>query len=254
MNGPWAKLIPSATLVAVLGYLSLPYFDAPPASTASSTQAPKMTAQSLHPTAPPPTERDPFGGSIRFEMGIARDEASGRLTKSNQAAAAMSGEPARGAQGGANQTPVDKTASETTKAEKTTVIDAAGRPVTQIKTADHTTDVELVLSATWLHGQGRVALINGRAYRPGEQLDASDSQTPCIVAEIHHHQVVLNRNGTSMELRYPDATAVSKLTPSGQAANRSDKAKIAKVPATGRPRSLSPAPRSNSTAQAPQEK
>ena len=244
MNGPWAKLIPTAALTAIIGYLSLPYFEAPPAITAPSTKRLKLAADDLRPTAPPATERDPFGGSVRFEMGNAHPEESGLTTKGNQATAGKSGQASPGPGGSA----AGKTAAGEAKLDKTAAGDPMKRAATEVKTADRTVNTELVLNATLLHGQQRHAFINGRSYQPGEALDASDSPTPCIVAEIHHHYVVLEREGRRVDLNYSDESAGSKLNSAG----RSDKPKSAKMPVAGGPRGPSPPARTNTTVRAPQ--
>jgi hypothetical protein len=226
MNGPWAKLVPTAALIAIIGYLSMPYFDAPPANPAPSKRL-KLAADDLRPAAPPATERDPFGGSVRFEMGEANHEESGRTTKGNQATAGKPGQASPGPGGSS----AGKTAAIEAKTGRTDVADPTKRATTEVKTADRTANTELVLNATLLHGQKRHAFINGRSYKPGESLDPSDSPTPCIVAEIHHHYVVLERDGRRVDLNYSDESASSKPSSAG----RSDKPKSVKIPGAGGP-------------------
>ena len=62
---------------------------------------------------------------------------------------------------------------------------------------------ELVLNATILSGEKRLAMINGHAYRPGEAIVASDPAAQLRVAEIHHHRVVLEREGKRVDLNTP---------------------------------------------------
>jgi hypothetical protein len=244
MNGPWAKLIPTAALIAIIGYLSLPYFDASPANTAPPAKRLKLAADDLRPTAPPGTERDPFGGSVRFEMGDAHHEESGRITKGNQPTGGKLGQALPSPSGGA----AAKTAASEAKMGKAAAGDPTKLSATEVKTADRTANTDLVLTATLLHGEQRHALINGRSYQPGEVLDGPDSQTPYTVAEIHHHHVVLERDGSRVDLNYPDESVGPKPAAAGRAGNP----KNARIPGAGGPRGPSPPPRSNKTVRAPQ--
>ena len=101
---------------------------------------------------------------------------------------------------------------------------------------------ELVLNATLLYGEQRIAMINGRAYRTGEPLAASDSATQLRVAEIHHHRVVLENDGRLVDLTYSDKPAGTKPGRSAQVAGRPAKTKSVKTAAkTRQPRPPSPA-------------
>lgn len=63
----------------------------------------------------------------------------------------------------------------------------------------------LVLGATYVQGDRRVALINGRVYQEGERLAiATPLAEPCVVAGISADRVLLLHRGRTVELIYPD--------------------------------------------------
>ena len=62
---------------------------------------------------------------------------------------------------------------------------------------------KLVLNATYVRGDRRVALINGELYALGETLDGSPSGSQTfIVMQISLHKVLLKRQGQTVELSY----------------------------------------------------
>lgn len=74
----------------------------------------------------------------------------------------------------------------------------------------------LALSATFVRGDQRVALINGRVYAPGEPLaDSGSSASPFVVSEIFADKVVIERNGQTTELSYSDHDSTTR--PAAQA-------------------------------------
>jgi hypothetical protein len=232
-----AKLIPSAVLIAILGYLSWPYFDPAPAGNGSSGKLPEVAADLLRPAAPPATKRDPFGNSVRFELGETKNEKSGRRTTGNKPAGAKPGKTSHAQSGAAGKSKAGEAATHSASA-------------TEVKTADRNTMASLVLNATLLDGQKSIALINGRAYRPGEALATSGSEKAPVLVEIHHHGVILLCEGKPVELRYPDTPAGAKSDP--PAAKGSAKKKSAKPPAARRPAGSSSPVRPTATARPPQ--
>jgi len=69
----------------------------------------------------------------------------------------------------------------------------------------------LALNATFVRGDQRVALINGRVYAAGDPLaDSGASTTPFVVSEIFADKVVIERKGQTTELAYPGLTATSQ--------------------------------------------
>jgi hypothetical protein len=71
----------------------------------------------------------------------------------------------------------------------------------------------LALSATFVRGDQRVALINGRVYSPGDPLaDSGSSTVPFVVSEIFADRVVIERKGQTTEVSYSD---IDSTLPSG---------------------------------------
>jgi hypothetical protein len=63
----------------------------------------------------------------------------------------------------------------------------------------------LLLGATSICGNERIAMINGRLYRPGANLAGSDLMAGSLVVEqILPYKVLLRDEGRILELSYPD--------------------------------------------------
>ena len=61
----------------------------------------------------------------------------------------------------------------------------------------------LTLSATYIQGERRFAVIDGQVYEQGEPLVVSDPlQAPCIVAEIRADRVLIRQRDRTVELTY----------------------------------------------------
>ena len=66
----------------------------------------------------------------------------------------------------------------------------------------------LTLGATYIRGDQRIALINGRVCREGEQLAISNArEAPCLVKQIFPDKVVLQYRGQTTELEYQNPPA-----------------------------------------------
>ena len=74
MPAPLLKLIPTIVLVLTLAYLGWSHFDEEPPPAGPTGKLPDIANELLRPEAPSATERDPFGKSIRFELGETSDE------------------------------------------------------------------------------------------------------------------------------------------------------------------------------------
>jgi hypothetical protein len=218
MPGPMAKFAPTTVLVATFGYLGWSYFAVSPLPVPIS-KPPQITADMLRPAAPEETKRDPFGESVRFELGETKSAKPGfNRNQAKLADAKPQGKP--------GATPASQVGSQKTGAAlMNTAAIASGGPATQplapvppgapASTGSNNTSAStargntvstdatlanLVLSATLLDGTDRVAMINDRAYRPGEPVDESTSEPGLTVAEIHHHYVILSRAGQLIQL------------------------------------------------------
>jgi hypothetical protein len=217
MSTPLAKLIPTATMIAILGYLCWSYLELGIPASSPPSKLPEVTAEMLHPKVPEETDRDPFGESLKFEM-TEHSEATGRTktkpgagTGATPAAGPRTAAPAATQPGAAQGTKAARPVAGTGTAGAKGGGEAGNRPrgVVEVKTALRTAD-NLVLNATLLHGGERSALINGRVYRQGEAIEESGTGSPQRVAEIHHHLVVLECEGQQLQLRYAEMSSGDK--------------------------------------------
>lgn len=223
------KLIPVAVLVAILGYLAWTHFEQEPPSAGPPSKLPEIANDLLRPAALPITERDPFGKSVRFELGETSDERPVPGRKGNKAAESTAGNASR-----------PGTAAAAAPAKKLSPAEA--------KIATKKAMSELVLNATLLYGDQKIAMINGRAYQAGERLGAPGSEIPLRVAEIHHHRVVLEHDGKLVDLTYSDKPVDSKAG-AARTAGRQDKTKTVK---TGAKTGSAPPRRPGATPRTPQ--
>ena len=87
----------------------------------------------------------------------------------------------------------------------------SGKLVQKTKTASAPVDMRetgLVLNATCIVGQERMAIINGRVYKEKEAVERPGEEAgSCIVTEIFPHKVLLSYQGQTMQLGYVNATA-----------------------------------------------
>jgi hypothetical protein len=78
--------------------------------------------------------------------------------------------------------------------------------------------IGLDLTATFIRGEDRVAMINGRLYGPGDTLGPSGADA-AVIAAIYPNKVLLRRQGQPVELTYSNAVRAS-----GHAAGRTTRA------------------------------
>ncbi len=215
MQSPYAKLIPTAVLIAILAYLSWSYLEEP-APLGPQAKLPEIEANHLSPPTIPNAERDPFGDSVRFELAeVLVPEKKGRhaatqptttttktadRTQTASNASSVKGSPGTVASPNPGAPPAPPRAPVVLD-QKTGV---AGKPAIAGKNAGQNSAAGPVLNATLLHGQQQVAVIDGHTYRQGERLDSSSSAEGCLIAEVHHHRVVLVRDGKVENLTYAD--------------------------------------------------
>ncbi len=206
MPAPLVKLIPTAVMIAVLAYLGSPYIGAEVVANRAVGKLPEIANELLRPVAPEPTERDPFGNSVRFELGETSSQRPGYRTPANKAGTAKPG---------------DASAAAATSKQ-------GGAPADLVPPAD------LVLNATLLRGPSKVAMINGRAYRPGDCLEDSKLGAAYSIADVQHHQVVLEYEGKRVNLLYSDEAAAPKPALAAQAKGP-NKPKTARPATTAKP-------------------
>jgi hypothetical protein len=83
-----------------------------------------------------------------------------------------------------------------------------GQKNTIAKTAAEVRDSGLVLNATCIVGQQRMAIINGRVYKEKEAIERrGDEAGSCVVTDILPHKVLLSYQGQTLQLSYADAAA-----------------------------------------------
>jgi hypothetical protein len=161
------KLATLAVVLAVVAYWCWPALResysgrAAPASNAAAKKpaAPReLSASTLTPALPPPSQRDPF-----LLPGVKR---SAKVARSG---------PSNGK----------------TKAVPKTIVD--------IK------DSGLVLGATYVADEVRLALINGRVYKEQDTVQPPGEAAKYVITDILPLAVLLSRQGKSVRLNYLDA-------------------------------------------------
>jgi hypothetical protein len=219
MNGPLGKLIPISALLVVLGYLCWPHFETPPTPEGPSTNLPKVTDSLLRPGQPPAIARDPFGDSVPFEIGEIDEERSARRAPPHRAkggaARTAATAPSKGTPGNAITKPTENATTRPAQDASTSPPGGAGsapsRAVPQTLTAGKSTADEpttgLVLNATLLYGDQQIAMINGRAYKPGDAVESAGSADPPVIRQIDHHSVVVSRAGQVGTLQYSNTSS-----------------------------------------------
>jgi hypothetical protein len=75
-------------------------------------------------------------------------------------------------------------------------------------------DPGLVLNATCIVGQQRLAIINGRVYREKESIQTSGEATvPWVVTAIYPHKVMLSHQGMPLQLGYTNVAMKPSAAP-----------------------------------------
>jgi hypothetical protein len=94
---------------------------------------------------------------------------------------------------------------------KRTTMAKSGKPVrhgTTEKGAAEIPSLGLVLNATCIVGEQRLAIINGHIYKEKESIPRSgDDATSCVVTSILPHKVLLSCQGESLQLGYANVAA-----------------------------------------------
>jgi hypothetical protein len=79
------------------------------------------------------------------------------------------------------------------------------------KTAETAADIHdsgLVLNATCIVGEQRMAIINGRVYKEKETIERpGDGAASCVLTEIFPHKVLLSCQGETVQLSYLNVAA-----------------------------------------------
>jgi hypothetical protein len=181
---PLARIAPTAVVICAVGYCCWPYMGGSTATPAEApNKLPEISAALLSPAIEPAPDRDPFGATSQAQMDTPEDDKPAKAAVGQHGAAPRTGPDSASGAGGTAP---------------------AG------KGHDPTKDLAnalsgLALNATYIQGDRRIAVINGRPYAQGESLSVSNSTSdPYIVAQIHPYKVLFACQGESAELTYPD--------------------------------------------------
>lgn len=125
--------------------------------------------------------------------------------------------------------PFDAQAAATAKKDGQSDADAGEKAVVDVR------DAGLVLGATFVSGNRRFALINGRVYKENELVSQPDGgEVNFLVTHIQPERVLLVSQGQSMQLNYLDTAAKSAADASSKSADTAELADIMK-PAGSKP-------------------
>jgi hypothetical protein len=179
MNALLVKVVPTAVVLAVGGYVVWPYLGpgggeaaAPaPAANPARAGATEIPPALLRPVPVPPPARDPFDDPEE-RRAVVRESVRQRLKdlvkRLEEGRRVRPGAPAQAGRGGAVDGPL------------------AG----------------LTLNATYIQGGRAAAVINGRVYRPGQHVAGGGDPDAFTLAEVRLHSVVLRQHGRDLELKY----------------------------------------------------
>jgi hypothetical protein len=174
------KVVPRSVAFALVGYCVWPSL----ATLSSHSEAkppeklPELGASLLHPTLPPELTRNPLRKQV--------------------AGAAMPGAPAKPSKAAGGK------AADKSKAAAA----ARAKPVDPLS--------GLRLDATCVLGNEQIAVINGRSYAVQDTLPAAEKgMPPFTIASVLPYSVLLQRDGTTIELTYSDTSSQAGPSVSG---------------------------------------
>jgi len=94
---------------------------------------------------------------------------------------------------------------------KSAAVAKAVKPGQKKKTAETAADIHdsgLVLNATCIVGEQRMAIINGRVYKEKEAIERpNDAAGSCVLTDIFPHKVLLSCQGETLQLSYLNVAA-----------------------------------------------
>lgn len=240
MTGAVGKMAPTGVVVAVVSYCIWPYvFAAAPAADAKqAAKLPEISPVVLSPRIPPPPERNPFDTA-----DAARASAGDKKKGPTAGTVAKDGTRAGGKRDAAVSSAALKNPA-TAKRESPPAADDGKTAGTKALNGSGDPMSGLMLEATCISGNQRLAAINGRIYQEGELLRWSSGSAPaCVVAQIRPDKVLLECQGKTIELKYSDVAS-----PSSQGKGPATAAKASGVAGASRPKkSAAPKSRGGST-------
>lgn len=199
MTAILGKFAPCAIVLAAVTYCCWPYLEDAGQRTAAGDdkKLPEIAANVLAPKIKPAPGRDPFGMTGNVDLFKVVDTKAGK--KETTAQAYASGKAGIGAagdrtKGEAGEKPAKEVDPEVLKkATRNNLIAAKNN---------------LTLMATIVRGERRAAMINGQRFKEGETLERANSNVRMVkLAKILHKQVILEQQGQTIELGYPDPFA-----------------------------------------------
>lgn len=227
MTATIGKFAPCAIVLAAVAYCCWPYLEdeGHRPGTEKERKLPEIAASVLKPKIEPYPGRDPFGMIGNVDIFKVLQAAENKKDAAQPASA--TGTKTLTVNG-------EHVAAETTKVPASTQDLEARRKAAEIELKVALNSV--ALNATYLHGENRVAVINNLLFAKGETLDKANLSVRSIkVSEIYPHKVVLEREGQTIELGYPDIA--SKSDPAARnAAAAAPAAKAVAPPARVAPR------------------
>jgi hypothetical protein len=172
-----AKMAPTLITIAFAAWICWPHLSdpAPGIPTSGEGALPRIAPAMLDPAMPPAVDRDPFHSSAADNARTAKTRSDAKrqtISAASQPAsmAAVSPEPK-----------------------------PAATPEQVLAEIVHS----LVLHATYVRGDKRLALIGDRLYEPGQELQlARELAAPCVVASITADRVVIEHVGHTAEISY----------------------------------------------------
>lgn len=179
------ELVPSAIVLAVVGWYTWPYLGPPELGGADNKGQVVEIAQSLlSPTIEPASARNPFKrpGAAPSGRGGVKYVENEQITR------------------------VLKVLGDVFVLRRATPrVGTAPRPGPMTKPNLAELLSTFSLSATWVQGPRRAAVINGRIYRQGDAMEApAATPAPLHVAQVFPDRVLLECQGARAELRLPE--------------------------------------------------
>lgn len=196
----FANIAPSAIMMAAVGYCCWPYLEQPTLTTAPKEVAKPIEISDalLSPNIGSKNDRDPFG-----MKGLVKADDKGKASDKNQPG---DGRGSGGAKTNGDTLAGDKkppTAAEL-EAER---LAAAKKALEEVQEAVQ----KLTLNATYISSRRRTAMINSRLYSEGEHMRHPDDKVKSMqIAKVLPHKVIMQMNGLSVELGYPNPKQKTK--------------------------------------------
>jgi hypothetical protein len=208
------KWLPLATIVlsiGMAGYTAWPYVGTPQQGSppAPSAPVPEVTSSLLSPVLARTLERDPFMDPEETQAEAkARMAAMLKSLTSGKGLASLRSALAEVRPKAPGRVPGKQDATATTSST------AAGSAPARVSAPPPDDPREgMLLKLTLIQGDRRVAMINDRVYKVGDTIQREkSSENPCILAQIHPHDVLLIYQGRHITLTYPSSDAPSQAT------------------------------------------